>query len=134
MKRLTGLLLGALLLALGGCAAPSPPARPADFPLHAADQVVALHWRLDRQEGAVTAAGVMVPPLPADRISEVVLELIGLDRDGRIVSRGVDRVTARAFSGDAPWPFAVRLRPRGPEDRFALRVTEVTWRLMRGGN
>lgn len=127
------LILVALLIPLLGCAALGPPARPADFPFHATEQLFNLHWRLDREAGAVTAVGVVEVGTAADRVGEVLLELRGIDSAGRIVSRGFDRARPMAFSGDVTWPFAIRLRPRGQEDRFTVTVSDVTWRALRTG-
>jgi hypothetical protein len=127
--RLAGLVL---LLALAGCAGAPPPPRPAEFPNHTPGELVTLHWRVDHGDGVATAVGV-IEIGPVDRISEVTLALEGLDREGRVVSRVLDFVSPRTFAAEALWPFALRLRPTGQEDRFALRAVQVTWRLMRGG-
>ncbi len=128
--RLIGLML---LVSLLGCAVQGRPARPADFPFHASErQLFDLHWRLERTDGAVMAVGVVGVAVP-NRIAEVTLELQGLDKDGRIVSRGFDYARPMSFSGEDPWPFTIRLRPKGQEERFVPRVSDVTWRVMRGG-
>lgn len=112
--------------------------RPEDFPLHATDHpFFNLHWRLDRKEGVVETVG-LVEAARQGGIAEVLLELRGLDASGRVVSRGLGRAYpgvgshgGRLFLGDS-WPFVVRLRPTGREDRFELRVWSYSWELGRG--
>jgi hypothetical protein len=121
-----------LVVALWGCAV-APVARPADFPLHGShDGFAAFHWRVDRQPGAVVADGV-VEVFQPERIAQVVFELQGLDSSGRIVSRVRDYASPRSFTGVEPWPFEIRLRPSGREERFALRIAELIWKPMRAG-
>src|SRR5204863_91453 len=50
------LLVGA---AVGGCAGLAPPARPADYPLHAASPPFELSWRLIEEPGSVRADGLV---------------------------------------------------------------------------
>ena len=122
------LVLGSLLVSLLGCAAQGPPIRPQDLPFHGQDQqFFNLHWRVDREDGVATAVGV-VEAAGADRFSDALLELQGLDKDGRIVSRGFGRARPMAFQADVPWPFTVRLRVKGQEERFALRVSDFTFK------
>jgi hypothetical protein len=119
---------------LVGCAGAPPALRPAQLPLHAThDGFAALHWRVDRQPGVVVAEGV-VEVFQPDRITQIVLELQGLDAAGRVVSRARDYASPRSFTGVDPWPFEVRLRPRGGEERFTLRVAELIWKPMRAGS
>ncbi len=113
---------------LVGCAEQARLVRPQDFPLHASDDpFFNLHWRVDREDGAVMAVG-LVEAARVDGIGEVTLELRGLDASGRVVSRslGQTHYGGRLFRGDS-WPFRVRLRPTGQEDRFDLRVWSYTW-------
>jgi hypothetical protein len=126
----------AVLLAglIGGCggAALAPLPAPADLPYHATQPpFLTLHWRLDRTGDKVAAVGVLELG-QADRLVDVGLTIEGLDKDGRIVSRGLTRLQPRAFVGDVRWPLAVSLRPTGTEDRFVVRVTDVIWKLERG--
>jgi hypothetical protein len=119
-------------VALAGCAI-APAAPPAEFPFQAsAPPLVTLHWRVDRDPARVVATGIAEIASP-DRLDGAVIELQGLDREGRVVSSGVTRVEPRAFAGDVRWPFTARLTPRGDEDRFTVRVAEVSWRVIRGG-
>lgn len=123
--RLVSLVLPFLLV---GCAGQTRFVQPPDFPLHATDHpFFDLHWRLERQEGAVLAVGL----LEAARVSgiaDVTLELQGLDKDGRVVSHGRGHTYGGGplFLGQTQ-PFYVRLRPTGQEVRFALKVWSFDW-------
>jgi hypothetical protein len=134
MRIRPSLILVPLIASLVGCAAPGPAPRPADFPLHAADQPpFSLHWRLDRAPGMATAVGVLDIDGYVDRLADATVELQGLDAAGRVVSRARTRIEPRAFAGDAVWPFTLGLRPAGGEERFVVRVAEFNWRVMRPG-
>lgn len=122
-----------LLVSLLGCAAPGPPARPADFPFHAGVPHVTIHWRVDPVDGAVTASGILEVGSP-ERIDEVGLEAQGLDKTGQVVSRAVNWARARTFAGTDPWPFTVRLRATGQEDRVVVQVAEIVWKRVRSGD
>src|SRR5712691_8579755 len=106
------------LLVLAGCATPGPiPApSPADFPMQAADQHFQLHWRLVREGDRVRVEGLMETRAPT--VDEVTLVLYGLDREGRIVSRGL-AIVRWGFRRE-PQTFTVTLRPAGTEERFDL--------------
>jgi hypothetical protein len=127
MRHPSGLFLLALLFLLGGCASFSPPDRPNDFPLHQIDHpFFDLHWRLDRGDGVVSAVGLVEGTRQGD-ISRVYLELRGLDKEGREVSRGLGRTLAgRLYRWDT-LPFFVSLRPTGQEERFELSVWSYDW-------
>jgi len=122
----------ALLLSLVGCATADRLPEPADFPSHTPGELVTLHWRIERAEGAATAVGV-IEVGPVDRVADVLVALEGFDRVGRVVSRSTALVTPRGFGGQPLWPFTVQLGRTGQEERFALRTVQVTPRVMRGG-
>jgi hypothetical protein len=129
VRRMVGLLLAGVL---AGCAAAGPAPAPADFPFHATQPpFFTLHWRLDRTDGRVTATGVLELG-QADRLMDVTIALEGLDREGRVVRLGRTVVQPRAFTGDVRWPFTVSLRATGTEDRFVVRVSDLTWKVGRG--
>lgn len=122
--RLAVALLPALL---AGCAAHGAFPRPTDFPLHATDhRYLDLHWRLDRAPERVEAVGV-VQATRQHGIADATVELRGLDKDGRVVSRALGTsYGGRMFVGD--WrPFVVGLRATGQEDRFEARVWSFRW-------
>jgi hypothetical protein len=128
------LVLAGLLAAMLGCVAPGPLPRPEDFPSRNVDQPpVTVYWRLDRDTADVSATGLVDVDGLVDRLIQVVVELQGLDASGRVVSRGRAITEPRAFVGDRTWPFTARLRPTGQEADFALRVTEVRWKIERAG-
>ncbi len=111
-----------------GCAGQARFAQPPDFPLHATDHpFFDLHWRLERQEGAVLAVG-LVEAARVSGIADVTLELQGLDKDGRVVSRGRGRTYGGGpiFRGQTQ-PFSLRLHPTGQEARFELKVWSFDW-------
>jgi hypothetical protein len=114
-----------LMFALAGCATPRPVPQPSEFPLHASDASgFTLHWRLDQTAGAVAAEGVL-QSTRLDRYSLATVELAGLDASGSVVSRGQMTATPRDFTGTAPWPFTIQLRPAGSEARFVVRIVSV---------
>lgn len=127
-------LLGvALLVLLGGCAAPGPAPRVQDFPSHdPSPPFFTLHWRLDRESGQATAVGVVEVSAP-ERINDLTVELQALDSAGRVVGRSSTVALPRSFDGRDPWPFTVRVRLRGGEDRFAIRVSDYRDKFIRGG-
>jgi hypothetical protein len=124
------LVLGALAALLAACAAALPTRSPAEFPLRASDQPpFAVAWRITEAPGSVSAAGILQIDGYVDRLADATVELVGLDADGRVVSRATDRLTPRAFAGDVAWPFRLRLIPTGREARFAVRVGEFNWKV-----
>ncbi len=128
--RLLRLLLSLLLA--GGCAESVRLARPEDFPFHATDHpFFNVHWRLEREAGRVLAVG-LVEAARQGGIRDVTLELRGLDKSGRGVSRALGTTYGGRFHRGDIWPFVVRLRPRGEEERFELGVWSYTWDT--GGN
>ncbi len=118
------------LVLLLGCAAPVRTATPDSFPLHATDQLFTFHWALERGGGVVRAAGVVETRLQT--VEDVTLVLYGLDKDGRIVSRGFGGAHW-GFRADEIRPFMVQLRPQGAEARYELRVWLVSSGNFRGG-
>jgi len=121
------LLLPILPLAVAvACVTPARIARPADFPAHASDRFFDFHWRLVRGAGRVVAIG-LVEATRVDGIAGVTLELRGLDREGRVVSRALGRTYGGWLSRWNDRPFAVSLHPSGREERFDVRVWSYTW-------
>jgi hypothetical protein len=124
------LLLGVVAVWLSGCAGAAPGPRPGDFPLRASDQPpFVVSWRLTEAPGDVGATGVLDIDGYADRLADAKVELVGLDADGGVVSRGIDLLGPRGFAGDATWPFRMRLAPTGRETRYAVRVYEFNWKV-----
>ena len=126
---MTGARLPLLILfvLLAGCGGFRPLDRPQDFPLHATDHpFFDLHWRLDRGERVVSAVG-LVEATRQGGFSVVYLELRGLDKGGRVLSRGLGRTWSGRLYRWETLPFSVRLRPTGQEDRFELSVWSYDW-------
>jgi hypothetical protein len=127
------LACGVSLVFLAGCAATGPTARPTDFPFHTTDPpFITLHWRVEQAATAVTATGIAELSDP-ERLEAAVVQLQGLDRDGRIVSSGLARVHPQGFADETSGPFTVLLVPRGGEERFTLHVARLSWREGREG-
>jgi len=120
-RRAVAAIVGSVLVV--GCAASQPTARPADFPFHGTDGPYRLHWRLDREQWSVRAVG-LVETTRSEPIQDVVIELRGLDKSGRVISR--------AFARSYREEFTAQLRTRGDEDRFD--VVMVNPPAERGGN
>ena len=124
------LLLGALLPVLAACAGGPPGPRPDEFPFRASDQrPFTLYWQLTEVPGSVSASGILDVDGYVDRLEDATVELVGLDAEGQVLSRAIDRLTPRAFSGDVRWSFRMRLAPTGRETRFAVRVAEFNWKV-----
>ena len=81
------LVLPVLLAVLTGCAASQPALRPADLPEHLAESPIVLHWRIDRAPDRATAVGLVEIPQNPDRVEMVMVELQGIDGQGRITNR-----------------------------------------------
>ena len=131
MTRACGLFLGFLAaVLLVGCGVAPPKPSPGEFPLRASDQPpFVVYWRLVEAPASVSAVGLLDVDGYVDRLGDATVELVGLDAAGRVQSRAIDRLTPRAFTGDAIWPFRMRLTPTGREARFAVRVAEFNWRV-----
>ncbi len=121
-------LMAVSLSLLAGCAGAGlePTERPQDFPVHTTDRFFEFHYRLDRGAGEVTAVG-LVAATQSGGIEYVILELRGLDKEGRVVSHGYGRTYQGRLVRGTPEQFVVRLTPTGKEDRFELRVSDFGW-------
>lgn len=122
-----------LAVLLAGCAAGARLPRPGDFPEHATvPPGFGLHWRVDRQPGLAVVDGVVEVWAP-QQVQDVTVEVQGLDRDGRVVSRARALATPHSFQGTDPWPFTTRLRLQGTEQRLAVGAPEYRLKIFRGG-
>ncbi len=133
MRRGLSLARLGLALALGvaapvsGCGVRAVAVRPTDFPFHATGHpLVDLHWRLEPGAARVRATG-LVEASRADGLAEVLVELLGRDAEGRVVSRGLGRTWGGPLPRWGTRPFAVGLRPVGTEVDFELRVWSYAW-------
>lgn len=102
-------LVGSALVV--GCVAVSPVARPGDFPLHSGEGPYRLHWRLEREQWSARAVGLVETGQP-ERDRDLVVELRGIDKRGRVISRGFARTYRGQFTAD--------VRARGDEGRFEV--------------
>jgi len=86
--------------------------------------------RADLRQGVVKAEG-LVEAIRQGGFSTVYLEILGLDKQGHVVSRGFGRTFGGKLHRWESQPFVVSLRPTGKEDRFELKVWSYDW--VRGG-
>lgn len=127
MRQSPRLFFVVLLFLLSGCASFAPLDRPKDFPLHQTDHAFFdLHWRLDREDGRVTAQG-LVEATRQGNFAVVYLQLQGLNKEGKVVSHGLGRTWSGHLYRFETIPFTVRLRPTGQEERFVLAVWAYDW-------
>jgi hypothetical protein len=118
MLRWLGPLLGVLVLGAGTWAASASISVPADLPNRTDQAGLQLRWALVRDSAGVRAVGLAESPNRS--VSWTRLGLYGLDRDGRIVSRGEGDVEDGLDRTSGP--FEIALRPTGAEERFELVV------------
>jgi hypothetical protein len=106
---------GVLVLGTAACTARSPIAIPADLPNHTDQGGFHFRWTLLQEPTTVRAVGL----IESSRIVPwATLALFGVDRDGRVVSRGDSEV--QGGFGHTSLPFEIALRPSGREERFDL--------------
>jgi hypothetical protein len=119
-RRCGGLI--ALVMAgfrVASCTATGSAPTPADFPLHTSAPPVEIHYRLTAAPDAVRADGLV--ERKNHLIGSAWLQLVGLDAAGAIVSFTTPtRVHWRSPSDLES--FATRLRPRGREQRYEVRL------------
>jgi hypothetical protein len=110
------LALCVLVLGTGACSTGPPIAVPADLPNRTDQGEFRFRWALVREAATVRAVGLAESPSRV--VSWATLALFGVDRDGRVVSRG-DSDLQGGF-GRTSFPFEIALRPTGREERFEL--------------
>jgi hypothetical protein len=110
-------LLAAVLLA-SGCAVPARIEVPPELPNTTQEQFLTLRWALVREQQRVRAVGTAQSSMGIEW--DATLELLGLDVQGRVVSRNSSVV--RSGFGVGPAVFEVALVPRGGETAFRLHV------------
>jgi hypothetical protein len=111
-------------LALVGCAGTMLVPAPADFPLHATIQQFDLSWRLTHGPEVTQATGVVARR--NENISDVWLQLVGLDAGAHVVSFSAMTWVRWASPWDAE-SFTLTLRPAGTEERFEVRVKSFSY-------
>jgi hypothetical protein len=97
-------------------AASAPFVMPTDLPNVTEQGEFRFRWALVQEPGVVRAVGQAETPNRVVTWARVAL--FGVNRDGRVVSRG-DSEVPNGF-GRTTLPFQVSLRPTGREDRFEL--------------
>jgi hypothetical protein len=117
-RRMRLLPVLAILWALAGCGETARVEIPAELPLQMHDQLFAIEWALQREPSVVRGVGRVTPSIDSE--ARLTLGLLGLDADGRIVSRGTAHLHADFASRSIP--FTVTLTPTGRESTFELRV------------
>ncbi len=108
--------LGVLVLGTAACTARAPIAIPADLPNRTDQGEFRFRWALLREPDTVRAVGLA--EAPSRVVAWARVALFGVDRDGRVVSRG-DTEVPGGF-GRNTLPFEVTLRPTVREERFEL--------------
>ena len=111
-------LVFASALAGGGCAGASRLEVPSTLPNVTQQDFLTLRWALEREGGTARAVGLAEASTGTGW--DAVLDLYGLDREGRIVSRGTRMV--RPGFGPGPTAFEVALAETGREAEFQLHV------------
>jgi hypothetical protein len=123
-RRLTGsapcwLALGLMILVLGAaaCTASSAIAITTDLPNRSDQGQLHFRWALIREPAMVRAVGLAESPTRI--VSWATVALFGVDREGRVVSRGQSDLRSGGFDRTS-LPFEITLRPTGREERFEL--------------
>ena len=128
-----------LLFLLDGCAASAPTLSPAAYPFHSvalppaeypaayplpsvAPQIE-LHWRLTVDSNRVQADG-LIERQQESQITEVWLQLLGIDATGRTVSF-TPPIRFAWRSPSALESFIIVLKPRGGEQRYGGAAVHV---------
>jgi hypothetical protein len=99
--------------------------QPADFPIHTAAPPLDIHWQLSVDGGVAQADGLVERHHP--EVANVKLQMLGLDASGRIVSFNTPVLVVWGPIWDIE-PFTIRLRPRGGEQRYEVRVFTFEYR------
>jgi hypothetical protein len=110
-------LLAAVLLA-SACAVPARIEVPPELPNTTHEQFLTLRWALVRDPGRARAVGTAQSSMGIEWDAD--LELLGLDPQGRVLSRGSSVV--RSGFGVGSTAFEVALVPRGGETAFRLHA------------
>jgi hypothetical protein len=117
VRDVVALLVPGLLLV--GCAVSVPMPRPADFPFHVTVPPVDIHWQLSLDLSVARADGLI--ERRQHHIRSAWLQLVGLDATGRIVSFTTPVWIWWRSESDSE-SFTIKLRPRGGEERFEVRL------------
>jgi hypothetical protein len=110
------------LLLLAGCAASkaAPISLPSSLPLTTDEDEFDIRWALQEGPGVVQAVGRVTGFADAASAASVTLTLFGLDRNGRIVSRGFTFVEGPFGQGQT---FAIKVKSKGRETKWEIRIS-----------
>lgn len=92
-----------------------------------------LHWTLEEEAGRAAVRGI-VAASRVDAIQDVTVEVVGLDQEGKVLSRALGTTYGGRMSNGQSRPFFIRLRPTGREARFDVRVWHFRWEQGNGAN
>src|SRR5262245_42494512 len=111
--------LGLSILALGAAACATSPAVavPSDLPNRSDQGQLQFRWALVQEPSMVRAVGLAESPTRI--VAWATVALFGVDRDGRVVSRGQSDLRNGSFSRTS-MPFEIALQPTGREQKFEL--------------
>lgn len=125
-----------LIFLLDGCAASAPTLSPAAYPFHSValppaeypsaypvpsvTPQIEIHWQLTEDSNRVLADG-LIERERESRITEVWLQLLGIDATGRTVSF-TPPIRFAWRSPSALESFTIALKPRGGERRYEVRL------------
>jgi hypothetical protein len=97
-----------------------PAAYPAAYPVPSVAPQIELHWRLNVDSNRVQADG-LIERQQESRITEVWLQLLGIDATSRTVSF-TPPIRFAWGSPSALESFTLALKPRGGEQRYEVRL------------
>lgn len=92
-----------------------------------------LHWTLEQEAGRAAVRGIVTASRVA-AIHDVTLEVVGLDQEGKVLSRALGTTYGRRMSQGESRPFFIRLQPASREATFAVRVWHFRWEQGNGAN
>ena len=125
MKKL--LLFAVILLALTSCAGKKVTLvnlyHTKDYQWHKNTLYIKVHWNIEKPDAnTVVADGYVEPFSPRTGLHNVELELVGLDKDGKVVNSAKGKPTdIRIVSPIAASPFRMTMKLHGSEDEFTVR-------------
>lgn len=124
------LTLAAILAGCGGVRYTSSYPRPPEHFAHHSvgqDPFFDLHWTLERRDAQVVVEGIVVASRVSN-IAEVVVEGVGLDEAGKVLSRALGTTYGGRMDQGQSRPFwTIRLQPTGRETEFRVSVWSFNW-------
>ncbi len=124
------LTMAAVLAGCGGVRYTSSyPHPPEHFAHHLVgqDPFFDLHWTLERRDAQVVVEGIVMASRVSN-IAEVMVEVVGLDETGKVLSRALGTTYGGRMDQGQSRPFwTIRLQPTGQETEFQVRVWTFHW-------